>query len=109
MSDQPDLEAFLLHNAQRFERFAKEAIDVPKVADSWYAKAEGMHAVIRELRRLQRIEKRARDVDAIFDERKDVIKLRCKVPDGEIDHREHFLKLRKALELEEATEARKEG
>lgn len=107
MSDQPDLEAFLTHIAQRFEEYAAETRLVPKTAEQWLAKATGTHAAIREMRRLWRIEKHARSIDSVFDERQDVIKLRCKVPDGEIDHREHFLKLRVALELEQATEPTK--
>jgi hypothetical protein len=109
VSDAPDIEAFLTHIAQRFEEYAAETRLVPKTAEQWLAKATGTHAAIREMRRLWRIEKHARSVDAIFDERQDVIKLRCKVADGEVDHREHFLKLRKALEREQATQARKEG
>jgi hypothetical protein len=98
MTDAPDLEAFLTHIAQRFEAYAEETRLQPKIAEAWLAKATGTHAAIREMRRLWRIEKHARAVDEIFDEKQDVIRLRCRVADGNVDHREHFLKLRKALE-----------
>jgi hypothetical protein len=109
VTEAPDLLAFLEHNAKRFEHWAEQDRLNPKSAELWLAKAAGMHAVIRELRRLQRIEKLARAVNALFHERDDVIRLRVRVEDGTVDHREHFLKLRAALLAEvPSTEKAKE-
>lgn len=106
MADPVDIEAFLTHVAERFEAYAREARLDPKRADLWLSKASGTHAVMREMRRLQRIERLARHVIAIFDERDDVLRLRYRVADGHVDHRDHFLKLRVALQVE-ATETEK--
>jgi hypothetical protein len=101
-----DLDAFMEHVIVQFEGWAEANRLIPKQAEKWLAKATGARAVLREMRRLQRVEELARAVDAIFDERLDVIRLRCRVADGCVDHREHFLKLRKSLEHEAVEEAK---
>lgn len=50
-----------------------------------------------ELRRLREIEAKARAVDALYDERMEIVMLRTNTRDGTVDHSCHFVALREAL------------